>query len=164
MPVNAKAVTDRVIARIRSSDYQLTVYYPVVRTPLPGTTPTVLPPSPLSPRPQPKQETGVDPDRVLPEVTVQCLFLEATTMGDHRRTQLAAELSGWHRDITAVARVAGEDVELTDGGTVFDGCDFVELDDRRRFRVLNVVAQRASTSQQGTYYVMLAGSSKWVAQ
>jgi hypothetical protein len=163
MPVNAKAVTDRVIARIRASDYQLTVYYPVARTPLPGTIPTDLPPSPLKPRPQPKQETGVDPERVLPEVTVQCLFLEAVALGDYRRTQLAAELSGWHRDITAVARVVGEDVELSEGGTVFDGCDFVEVDGRR-FRVLNVVAQRASTSQQGTYYVMLAGSNKWVAQ
>jgi len=159
MAISGRRVTERVIERIEASEYRLKVYYPVVRTKPTGTSPVSLPVSPLVKAPDPEPPADEDPDRILPEVTMRCLFLEASLVGDYRRQQMAAQVGGWSREVTALARVTATDAELATGGTVFDGCDFVEVLGRR-FKVTNVVRQSASTTLLGTYYVLLTGAAK----
>jgi hypothetical protein len=160
MPVSARRVTERVIDRIRQSEYRLTVFYPKATTkPTSTGQPIALPSSPLVRPPNPQPETGIEAERVLPEVTMQCLFTNATMLSEFRQRRVEAEVAGWRRDTAALARVQASDAERSEGGTVFDGCDFVEVDGRR-FRVQNVVRQAASTAKLGTYYVLLTGASE----
>jgi hypothetical protein len=160
MKRNARMVTQRVINRIRSSDYSMVIYYPAKRPAMTGSSRPDLPASPLVRPPNPKRNTAVEPERSQPEVEIQCLFLDTATVGELRKAEVHATLGGWSQDVAAIARVVAEDIELSDGNTVFDGCDFVEVAGRR-FRVQNVVRQAASMTDYGTYYVMLTGAGKW---
>lgn len=159
MPVSGSRVTERVINRIRESEYTLTVYYPVAKTKPTGNTPVSLPASPLLAVPNPQPESGEDPERILPEVTLQCLFTEVSLMGEYRRDRMEVEVGGWSRETTALARVIASEASISTGGTVFDGCDFVEVNGSR-YKVLNVVRQTASTTKLGTFYVLLTGAIK----
>lgn len=160
MPISARRVTEQVIARIRSSEYRMTIYYPAI-TPKPtGAAPIWLPTSPLMPTPNPKPETGDAPERAQSDVTVQCLYMETSQLSDMRQQRMRAEVGGWSHDIVALARVVGSDVERAGGaGTLFDGCAFVEILGRR-YKVRSVVRQAASTTLLGTYYILLAGATK----
>jgi hypothetical protein len=163
MKRNARMVTQRVIARIRSSDYLLVVYYPHKRPALTGAARTSLPASPLVASPNPKPTAEEEADRSRPEVEMPCLFLETSALGELRQREVTAGLAGWTKDTSALARVTTEDADLTDGNTVFDGCDFVEVSGRR-YRVQNVVRQASSVTDSGTYYVLLTGAGKWTTQ
>jgi hypothetical protein len=159
MRANAQRVTARVVERIRQSEYRLTVYYPkAVTKPTGAGTPVPLPVSPLVRPPNPQAETGIEPDRVLPDLTMPCLFTNAALLSEFRQRRVDAEVGGWRRDTTGLARVLARDAERSEGGTVFDGCDYVEVDGQR-YRVQNVVKQAASTTRLGTYYVLLTGTS-----
>jgi hypothetical protein len=109
--------------------------------------------------PNPVAVIEEDPDRTQSDVTLQCLFLEVTAMGDAKQQRMAAAVGGWSLGTTALARVVAADADLVTGGTVFDGCAHVEVQGRR-YKVVNVVRQAASTVVSGTYYVMLTGASK----
>lgn len=159
MGVSGRRVTERVIKRIRESEYRLKVFYPVAKTKPTGSTPVSLPVSPLMATPAPQIETGAEPDRILPELSLQCLFTEVSLIGEYRRDRMEVEVGGWSRETTALARVIAAEADRPDGGTVFDGCDFVEVQGKR-YRVLNVVRQSASTTSLGTYYVLLTGAAK----
>jgi hypothetical protein len=159
MPVTGRRVTERVIKRIRESEYTLRVYYPIAKTKPTGTTPVSLPVSPLLPAPRPQAAPGEDPERILPELALRCLFTEVSLIGEYRRDRMEVEVGGWSRETTALARVVATEADRPDGGTVFDGCDFVEVQGRR-YKVLNVVKQSASTTSLGTYYVLLTGAAK----
>lgn len=159
MGVSGRRVTERIIKRIRDSEYRLSVYYPVAKMKPTGSTPISLPVSPLLAKPNPQVDTGEEPERILPEITLQCLFTEVSLIGEYRRDRMEVEVGGWSRETTALARVIAAEADRDDGGTVFDGCDFVEVMGRR-YRVLNVVRQSASTTSLGTYYVLLTGAAK----
>jgi hypothetical protein len=159
MTINARRVAERVIARIRSSEYRLTIYYPKLQAKPVGTDPIALPTSPLVARPNPQRETGDEPERVLSDITVPCLYLESSQLGDLRSVKMEAALAGWSQQFTALARVVASDVDRPEGGTAFEGCAFVEILGSR-YKVLGVVRQSASTTSLGTYYVLLKGASK----
>lgn len=159
MPVSGRRVTERVIKRIRESEYRLTIYYPIAKTKPTGSTPVSLPVSPLLAAPNPQADSGDEPERIIPDITLNCLFTEVSMMGEYRRDRMEVEVMGWSRETTALARVVAAEADRSDGGTVFDGCDFVEVQGRR-YKVLNVVRQAASTTALGTYYVLLTGAAK----
>jgi hypothetical protein len=159
MPINPRRLTQRVISRIRQSEYRLTVYYPVAKTTPQAGGVSSLPVSPLMAKPVTPPVLPDEPERVNPDVTVPCLFLEVALTGDYRQKRLEASLGGWTMETTAVARVVGSDVENQTGGTIFDGCEFVEVLGRR-FRVLNVIRETPSMSTLATYYVLLTGAVK----
>lgn len=159
MTINTRRVTDRVRQRIRSSEYRLTVVYPLLVSKPTGVSPISLPVSPLMRTPNPTPENDEYKERVQPEVTMPCLFTEVSLIGDLRKDRLSAEVGGWTRETTAVARVDTADADSPTGGTVFDGCDHVEVEGRR-YKVLNVVRQAAGTTRDGTYYVLLQGALK----
>lgn len=158
MPISAGRVTARVIERIKSSEYLMRVYYPVARSKPTGTTVVPLPVSPLIPKPNPQPPPEDEPDRVQPYVELQCLLTETAAIGDLRRQQLEAQVGGWNREVTAMARVVASEADRV-GGTVFDGCAYVEVSGQR-YKVLSVVRQAASTTPLGTYYVLLTGAVK----
>jgi hypothetical protein len=157
--INPRRVTDRVIDRIRSSEYTLTVYYPLDAPKPTGALPISLPVAPLIKTPDPRPDSSDYAQRKQPEVSMRCLFTDVSVNSEYRQERVKAEISGWHRSTSALARVIASDASRPEGGTVFDGCDYVEIQGRR-YKVLNVVLQSASTTPNGTYYVLLSGSSK----
>lgn len=158
MAVTSRRVVERVLDRIAASEYRLTVIYPVAPTVPTGTTAIPLPVSPLLPSITPTPETGEEPERVQPSITMRCLFTEVAMLGQLRQERMSGDLGGWSRETTALARVSADDAELPQGGTVFDGAAHVEVNGAR-YKVLNVVKQSASTSVLGTYYVHLGGAN-----
>jgi len=158
MAVTSRRVVDRVLDRIRASEYTLTVVYPVSPVVPSGTTAIPLPTSPLLSYTAPAPETGEEPERVQPSLTMRCLFTEVAMLGQLRQERMSSDVGGWSRETTALARVASDDAELPQGGTVFDGAAHVEVNGMR-YKVMNVVKQAASTSVLGTYYVHLGGAN-----
>jgi hypothetical protein len=159
MGVHAARVRERVVERIRTSEYVLTVRYPLVRPTPAGVFP--LPPgaSPLTPKADPQAPVDDEGETVRPEVAVPCLFTELWSMASTSRDKLQAELGGWALETEALARVVDEDVDLPDGGTVFDGAASVVVTGRK-YRVLAVRKLASSGTIAGTYYVMLTGAAK----
>ena len=159
MPVNARNVATRVIRRIRDSEYRVTVVYPVVKAKPTGMPMASLPAGALQAKPNPQVETGEEPERVQSDVTMPCLFTDASLLGEYRQRRVEAEIGGWSRETTALLRVVASDATSPEGGTVFDGCAYVEVEGRR-YKVLSVVPQGASTARPGTFYVLLTGAAK----
>lgn len=159
MAITPARVTARVLARIANSEYTLTVFYPKATTKPTGAGANPLPMSPLLPTPNPVSAIEDLPERVLPEVSMPCLFTEVSMISQAQRGRVEADVGGWMQGTVALARVSTADAELDSGGTVFDGAAFVEVSGRR-YRVINVVRVTASTTTQGTYYIQLTGTSK----
>lgn len=159
MAVNARRVSERVIARIRASDYTMRIVFPYARTKPTGATAVPLPVSPLLAKPNPQPVPEEEPERILPDLEVPCLYLETSALSDLRSTRAGADIAAWDRDIKAYVRVISADVDKPEGGTVLDGCDYVEIAGTR-FKVMSVVRPAASMINSGTYYVALTGAVK----
>lgn len=157
MPINPKRVVDRVLSRIANSEYSLTVHYPKATVKPSGTGAIALPVSPLMAKPNPQTVPDIDESEPVDgPVTVKCLFTEAAllrqTMHEHR----LAEVVGWSRQSTALARVAQADAEVPNNRTIFDGADHVVVNGAK-YRVLNVIKVASGMSTNGTYYINLSG-------
>lgn len=159
MAVNPRRVTARVVERIRRSEHSLRVVFPVLKAKPTGTSPIAMPISPLMPKPNPQPVSDEDPERVQSDAVVKCLYLESAVMADVRNPRLEATLGGWNREIRGYARVIASDIEKPGGGTILDGCDYVEVAGGR-YQVMSIVKATASMVKTGTYYVVLTGAAK----
>lgn len=160
MPPSGDRINQRIRERIAASEFQLTVYYADVRPKPTGTAPLSIDQvSLLLPTALPTATSDEVPEKVLPSVTMKCLWTDAHQPWQLREKKLTTAHGAWVRDANALARVLAEDVELASGGLVFDGCKHVEVDGRR-YHVLNAVRVAVSSERAGTYYVYLSGSVK----
>lgn len=160
MPPSGERINARIRERIEASNFQLTVYYAEVRPKPTGTAPlNIADVSLLMPTALPTATPDEAPEKVLPSVTMKCLFTDAHQLSDLRQNRLTANSGTWTRNTTAFVRVLAEDVELASGGLVFDGCKWVEIDGKR-YTVLHAVRVAVSSEKAGTYYVYLSGSAK----
>jgi len=137
----------------------MTIHYPLEVVKPSGQSLTSMPVSPLVRKPDPRPDITLGKEPSRPCVTIQCLFTPVASLSDMRAERIKAEVGGWVRETTALARVVGSEVELGPGVTVFDGCDYVDVGGSRH-KVLNVTLQAASTTAVGTYYVLLSGAAK----
>lgn len=158
---NTGRVVDRVLARIAQSEYRLTVHYPAVKDGPIGEGPIAQPVSPLirfsAP---PTVGTPVEePDTLQPAVTMNCLFLDALSLGQIQQQRVVVAGGAWARETTGLARVSADDCEREGGRTVFEGSAYVTIGDER-YKVLGVRKVSASGSRKGTYYVYLTGAVK----
>lgn len=156
----AKSVAGRVRTRIAESAYTLTVYYPT-RVPGPvGTTPLATAPvSPLIKAAAPVKPDQLYVDAVREPVTLPCLFTNTSMLSQARQESFKAQLGGWTIGVEALARVDHTEATREDGETVFVGCDYV-LVDNKRYQVLQVVKMGSSVSKDGSYYVLLKGTAR----
>jgi len=159
MAVNPRRVAERVVERIRSSDYTLRIVFPRAKPKPTGTTAIPLPSSPLVAVPNPQSASEEEIERIQSDIVVKCLYLEAGALSDLRSQQIQAQMTGWTRDFRGYARVIASDVDRPGGGTVLEGCDYVEVAGGR-YKVLSVVRASASMMDSGTYYVVLTGAAK----
>lgn len=142
------------------SEYTATVVYPLVRpTPI-GTAPLASSGvSPLLPTALPGPTPDELPEQVKPPVSFPCLLTDTLTMGEAKQSKLQASMGAWALQTQVAIRVLQEDVELGGGRTVFDGCQWVEIDGKR-YEVLNMSKMATSMERSGTYYVFLRGATK----
>jgi hypothetical protein len=156
MPPNTARVAAAVLNRIANSEHELTVHYPKKRVGPAGVSPVALPVSPLiaAPNPQKPVDADFDYEPVEEPVTMPCLFLSVTTMGEARKARLDPNSAGWSHDATALARVRRTDAERTDGRSVFVGASHVSVNGQR-FKILAWSKMGNSMTEAATYQVML---------
>lgn len=161
----ADMVNRRVVERIRSSQYSLTVHYPPARPAATGTAPGQTLLSPLTGPVVTTDVVSSDPTPSQPPVTLACLWLDMTTsvssaLGGAPMHRYAW---GWIEGSEAVARVTIEDaaldVNVPFGDTVFTGAAYVEFQGKR-YTVLGVGVPHSGFGAPATYYVSLIGANK----
>ena len=155
----AKSVASRVRARIAESEYTLTVHYPVRTAGPTGATPLAAAPvSPLVRAPAPAAPNTLYVDTVREPITMPCLFTNTSVMSQARQERFKSQLGGWTLGVEALARVNKTEAVREDGESVFVGCDYVQVDEKR-YQVLQVVSMGSSVSKDASYYILLKGTA-----